>query len=146
MRPIKFRCFFYDGKDYSTGRMITALESFNENYIEFTEDGELIPTDDCTIMIHFTGLHDKNGKEIYEGDVCQITLRKKYGHQLDGVPAKVGVVEFSRICLRKDTLYCFDTFHINERSIEYLIGQELEVIGNIYENPELVNSESFSNT
>ncbi|WP_407497483.1 YopX family protein [Elizabethkingia meningoseptica] len=82
----------------------------------------------------FTGLLDKNGNKIFEGDVCQIMRMRKYGHQTDNDPLIVGHVEFGRISVNDNDLSVFNAFHINERSISYLIGQELEVIGNIHQS------------
>jgi hypothetical protein len=85
-----------------------------------------------------SGVTDKNGVEIYEGDVCQIMLRYEYGYLRDNVANIVGVVKYSKIHIRDEAIYTFDTFNVNGRSIEYLLNHELEVIGNIYENPELL--------
>lgn len=66
----------------------------------------------------YTGLRDKNNKEIYEGDIV------KYFYDTPSVVEFVqGAFKLKRDC-------CFDTF-------SYLEG-EVEVIGNIYENPELL--------
>ena len=46
----------------------------------------------------------------------------------------VGVVRFSTVYARDNTLYAFDTFNINDRSLRYLLNNDLEIIGNIYEN------------
>lgn len=74
-------------------------------------------------LLQFTGLKDKNGKEIYEGDI----VRSIYG---------IGFIEFRDgvfiMHVPKDHSRVNDWFACdwNQRSIE--------VIGNIYENPELV--------
>lgn len=67
---------------------------------------------DCE-LIQFTGLSDKNGKEIYEGDV----LKTKYGHKI--------------------FFYCLVNYHL--WNIENILAfSEIEIIGNIHENPELL--------
>lgn len=68
------------------------------------------------ILMQFTGLLDKNGKEIYEGDIY------KWGN----TPP-----EYKEIPRYPDRL-----FHlIGER---VLLPEDIEIIGNIYENPELI--------
>ncbi|MCT4190258.1 hypothetical protein HZP50_07100 [Elizabethkingia anophelis] len=81
----------------------------------------------------YTGLLDKNGNKIFEGDECQIMRMKKNGFWTDNDPVVVGYVEFGRISVNGNDLSVFNAFHINERSIEYLSIHELEVIGNIHE-------------
>ena len=74
----------------------------------------------------FTGLHDKNGKEIYEGDVVVWRgWEVRDGRQIR--PERKRAIGI-------DNTFITDCFHMqNIRS-----GGELEVIGNIYENPELL--------
>ncbi len=75
------------------------------------------------ILMQFTGLKDKNGKEIYEGDlVC-----------IDGI--YIGVVKFD------DAAYYFKSNQdtINNCWLHMFVSDvSYEVIGNIYENPELL--------
>lgn len=71
----------------------------------------------------FTGLHDKNGKEIYEGDVCD-------GHS-DGY----GVIKWTDF----DGGYNYEFADTNVVGM-YEVLKELKIIGNIYENPELLKS------
>jgi len=84
-------------------------------------------------LMQFTGLKDKNGVEIYEGDL----LQNKY--------MRVGKVIYH------DYAACFDTTFVSDHpdncnpSVNYLFGfnnkqwsRHLEVIGNIHENPELL--------
>ena len=69
----------------------------------------------------FTGLKDKNGKEIYEGDVV------KDDAVSDGVYS---------VAFRKGA-WCIETDHWTHSN--YMYGRTgLHVIGNIYENPELI--------
>lgn len=72
----------------------------------------------------YTGLTDKNGKKIFEGDIC------KYGDSF-------GVVEF----YEDDAMFIF-TYNENiQTNLSCMWSKNLEVIGNIYDNPELVESE-----
>ena len=68
-------------------------------------------------VMQYTGLKDKNGKEIYEGDIVK-------GNYLRGI----GVVEWNKY---------FCKFDISHR-MNISPSDEFEVIGNIYENPELL--------
>lgn len=74
-------------------------------------------------LMQFTGLHDKNGKEIYEGDVL---------HDIGG---KIWVVKWNHSGWYKWISNPNEEggvmFHIHEQFNNY------KVIGNIYENPEL---------
>ena len=87
----------------------------------------------------YTGLHDKNGKEIYEGDVV---LYKDWEMAYEGGGndsfINKGIVE-----------YCEDNccYNVTERQtvditdVLYRDNEDLEVIGNIYDNPELLEGE-----
>ncbi len=72
-------------------------------------------------LMQFTGLKDKNGIEIYEGDVVEAT-------RYDGL-AVTGVVDF------RDCSFVISTGY---QTIYTWIDYQIEVIGNIYENPELL--------
>ena len=73
----------------------------------------------------FTGLTDKNGKEIYEGDIVEFIYCPKSLNQK--VIAVVGVNKFNLWCALEGSEY-----HIENT----LHG---EIIGNIHDNPELLN-------
>lgn len=142
-REILFRGKRIDNGEWVYGDLLSAtliskpriiwLEQISED--DFKEENHEV---DPAIVGQFTGLTDKNGKEIWEGDICRIMMRKKYGHQEDKLSNPIGFVEYTRINVRDDSLYAFDTFNINGRSIQYLLSMELEVIGNIHDNPELI--------
>ena len=93
-------------------------------------------------LMQFTGLSDKNGKEIYEGDIIQWGYDecKECGQEYKKKRGAVYWNEFSA---------CYQTsngdYLISNRGNTQLKGNrerdDLEIIGNIYENPELLNKQ-----
>lgn len=95
------------------------------------------------VFMQFTGLLDKNGKEIYEGDVIKHDLGlerfKKLNWQV--------VFEFGSFQLRTESEHNPVSFpyHAHQAIINNSIlsqseyCEHLEIIGNIYENPNLIN-------
>lgn len=72
-------------------------------------------------LMQFTGLKDKNGKEIYEGDIV------KYDGELTTV------------------IFCYGSFFLekfNFRSSDWVNADYMIVKGNIYENPELIGDKN----
>lgn len=69
----------------------------------------------------FTGIYDKNGKRIFEGDMVS--------YKGDEHAAIIYDEETARFCVG------FDTWSTD---FDHLYGKELEVIGNVHDNPELL--------
>jgi len=86
----------------------------------------------------FTGFSDNNGIEIYEGDILEFITQRKYGFQYDGGKVRFKV-EFGKFNPLNDTLYDFIGFHANGGSIQYKLHYGCVIIGNIHDNPELIN-------
>lgn len=122
MRPIKFRAW-----DKTTKSMI-------DDYVHVGSCGELYPKQfhssaysdkGCPdlILMQFTGLLDKNGKEIFEGDITKDST---------GLCLIDWNDQLASFCLRRNG-WAFDHFFG-----EAVAPKDVEVTGNIYENPELL--------
>lgn len=84
-----------------------------------------------SVIMQFTGLKDKNGREIYEGDILDVCNGSINGHEWKDKPY---AVEYKPkgfdICM-----FCWDDDGKNIMNKTHWC----EVIGNIYENPELLS-------
>jgi len=97
----------------------------------------LLVAEGDTILIQFTGLHDKNGTEIYEGDIVNYSTK----HSNNITYTFNGIVFFDRGCFWvREYLSHVDEgiFDDPEKETRWSIDLDWEIIGNIYENPELL--------
>lgn len=121
-RVIKFRAIHkLTKKVWDEEELIFHNGKWYEDWRAF-EDGMSLNMDQCEVM-QYSGLKDKNGVEIYEGDICY-----------DFYSEENGVVKFDegKFVYDKET-QCYDLSEVTG---------DIELIGNIYENPELVEVES----
>jgi len=127
-REIKFRAW-----DRQTKEMIPWNNMYGLANMETGLGVHLAVADQCYLdevdLMQYTGLRDKNGKEIYEGDVLAQNPRK-YHVQAHGEYDSAFVVEWSTINGGDDADPQSHGYHFDPSS--------LEVIGNIYENSELL--------
>ena len=114
----------------------------SDDYIEVEQSWEYDTIEDVTLM-QYTGLNDKNGREIFEGDILYIFQKGVTSHNFEAHDENRKVL-FLRgsWCVEnyENTGEDFGNFIIENH---YPIGlyhteDELEVIGNIYENIELL--------
>lgn len=78
-------------------------------------------------IIQFTGLQDRNGKEVYEGDIIKCT--RGCQHVVEWVKSYGGTFTGG-----------MPAFYLSGLNIGYSWTEEEEIIGNIYENPELLEA------
>ncbi len=120
MREIKFRAWNSKGKGmYYDVDLIGGLAAQDHSWLCYSEEDG---------VMQFTGLKDKNGEEIYEGDIVKWELR---------YPAVKG--QFAKgIIVFHNSGFKIDKLGFSYQDERYYSIKNSEVIGNIYENPELV--------
>lgn len=91
----------------------------------------------CYEVMQYIGLNDKNNRKIYEGDIVKYPDASRCGESYDyDCFDNIGVVEYD-----VDSLGYYFTNRETVDMEDICIGHEVEVIGNIYENPELLETE-----
>ena len=105
---------------------IREMEYIDDKVYYITSDTGLCTYDEFKLMLS-TGIKDKNNKEIFEGDILKFTIDNGF----DYVVGEYGVVTYMRgaFFIVKDlTMYL----------ISYINSNNIEVLGNIYEDSELL--------
>lgn len=125
MRPIKFRAFH---KDLKIMREVFSINfDHNEVTVGYPDSETLRATlyEGEFELMQFTGLHDRNGKPIFEGDYLRINCRVNREDKF------TGVVNFTN-----------GGWHINYSDLHcfHVQNYDIEIIGNKWENPELLET------
>jgi len=115
--------------------MVGNCDTDDENWtcpiIWIEEEKDWLHFDDYECIMQSTGLKDKNGKEIFEGDIItngKDVMCMKRHNTLGFYIEQKGEVEFIADCA------VLEEFEEDAKEI----ADSIEIIGNIYENPELL--------
>lgn len=141
MREIKFRAWDKIEKQMCPVTRVIFRQPTGYDFInvrikwngKIIDQGGFIGKDNTYILMQYIGAKDKNGVEIYEGDIIR-HQSGKYGTDFE--------IKWSPI-LCGFTAMQIESGHpspqLNQGTMSYF-----EVVGNIYENPELVSNEANS--
>lgn len=147
MKLPKYRAWDHDDK--KMWKVVTMSESIygdcEDSYIKVCEFDKSPMDKETDIrlsfnfdLMQFTGLYDKNGKEIYEGDIVRIK-----GHALQRDKRGIGIDIDGNYVVKWSEKMELILAPSPESKEGWLLSKNLhyiEVIGNIYENPELEES------
>jgi uncharacterized phage protein (TIGR01671 family) len=140
MREIKFRAWDSKYKVMDTGLFWIRNDgkTYDAAHRTYDTPNQEIEATEHFHLMQFTGLHDKNGKEIYEGDLLTSeTLHLFEDEDIQNTPCEIA---WLNSC-------CGFVLQQKGRKValsEYLAGwdptvfEHFEIIGNIYEQPELL--------
>ena len=129
MREILFR-----GRDISGQWHYGVPLMLNENYVCITKLNEHNKTVEYKTLGQYTGLTDKNGNKIFEGDI--VKYKNTDGIKVNGVALTIiGKVNYNE----KNASFAIDgKDKIGAKHYDYFPIKNIEVIGNIHDNPELL--------
>ena len=130
MREILFRGKRYDDKNFI---LSDSIMQTSYGCVNLWHEGKWIEVIPRTVG-QYTGLKDKNGTKIFEGDIVQtnkfflsVGLNAKYVIEYDvKIACFIGTMQ--KGCIKHFTTFQNDS-------------DQFEVIGNIHDNPELLNGE-----
>ena len=150
MIEIKFRAKTYKDKFYSdlapSKWVYGFITQFPKDFtwMHISSDKQVMVMPDT--VGQFTGLHDKDGNEIYEGDIVKNKEVDGYGLEHTGVvryyekDCRFGIDTTTTNKFTKRLLFTDGECSFNDGHCTIKYYNEYEVLGNIFDNPELLKS------
>lgn len=146
MRDIKFRAWSPENKEiiYFDNKKAAKDKYIAEHLLMLMANEHIAGKD---LLMQYTGLKDKNGKEIYEGDIVvqHTEWHGSYNSDYFGEHENKGVVAIVpskgvmiNRCVKRDLIECEQEW--SKTWPVKLRGYRTAVVGNIHENPELLDN------
>lgn len=136
-RPIEFRIWCLQKNKFYHSKDEIAMYLNGDVGSVCTADGQLATFDNQSLYVRqqFTGLLDKNGKKIFEGDIVKVTWTKEsgmyYANDAEDIDY-LGAIEWTAK---------FAEFQIVGKEHRHGFGNDdiiVKIIGNIFEHPQLL--------
>lgn len=134
-RAIKFRAW-----DKAENRMYqnVGIDPHAASYFAFDQDGGIIDAyGSAPTLMQYTGLKDKTGKDIYEGDIVVTENEQEGEWPVEG--QYKGVVTYND---QRAAFYIQQPHDTYTPTLSNLAIKSIEVLGNCYEHPELIEGKS----
>lgn len=120
MRDIKFRCWFPKGTDTCNGEIKKGEMCYDVAFENYEPINDLL--EGVEHLMQFTGIYDKNKKPIYESDIVKF------------FESGLFKIVWAYSCWRGENS------KISPQTLPIPNFSQMEVIGNIWENPDLLRS------
>lgn len=128
MREIKFRCFHNDYGMFEDPDLI----NLNDGSIKY--DSDWYDSKEIKLM-QYTGLKDRNGVEIFEGDICECNNGlENYWYVVEWIFSGWQIVTYKKPTAKVRGI----SDGINQAYLEPDYAAELTIVGNIHENADLM--------
>lgn len=147
MREIKFRGKHLDNGEWVNGFVLFSQDKSEAVIAKLTATESVCENVTPDTVGQFTGLHDKNGKEIYEGDIVLNKEIGGYGMEYVGVvryyeeDCRFGIDTTATHKVSKRILFSVGARSINDGYCTITYTNEYKILGNIYDNRELLKTE-----